>query len=150
MLQINVLDKSQLSQIKPLWENLNLIHLQDSVFFKEHYKSFSFEKRAKKWLDTPDEKIKILGAYDSQNNIVGYCISTISSRNEGEIDSLYVDIDFRNQGVGKSLLEQSINWLKSKECSPIRLSVSHGHERVLGFYQKIGLFPRLIVLELKE
>lgn len=150
MLQINILDKSQLSQIKPLWENLNLIHLQDSVFFKEHYKSFSFERRAKKWLDTPNEKIKILGAYDSQNNIVGYCVSTISSRNEGEIDSLYVDLAFRKRGVGRLLLEQSIDWLKSKECSPIRLLVSHGHESVLYFYQKIGLFPRLMVLELKE
>jgi GNAT superfamily N-acetyltransferase len=150
MLQIRALDKKQLVQIKPLWEKLNIVHLQDSVFFKEHYASFSFEKRAKKWMDAPDEKIRILVGYNSENEIIGYCVSTISSENRGEVDSLNVEATFRKQGVGRLLLEQSLEWLKSQECSPIRLSVSYGHESVLSFYQKMGLYPRLMVLELKE
>lgn len=150
MLQIRALDKLQLDQIKPLWENLNLVHLQDSVFFKEHYASFSFEKRAEKWINTPNERIQILAAYNSENEIIGYCVSTICTNHGGEVDSLYVETTSRKHGFGKLLLEQSLEWLKIQQCFPIRLSVSFGHENVLSFYQKMGLYPRLTLLELKE
>ena len=37
--------KTEIGCIKPLWEELNRIHLADSVYFKKHYSAFTFEKR---------------------------------------------------------------------------------------------------------
>ena len=39
------LTTTELARIKPLWEELNRIHLADSVYFKAHYTHFSFEER---------------------------------------------------------------------------------------------------------
>lgn len=109
---IKELNRSELFRLKPLWEKLNEIHLHDSVFFKEFYAHFSFEKRSEKWCKILEDKFLILVAVDQFDTITGYCISTISS-NEGEVDSLFVESASRNQGLGKQLLTQSIEWLKT-------------------------------------
>lgn len=147
---IEPLNRSELIRIRPLWEKLNEIHLRDSVFFKEFYAHFSFEKRSEKWLEMPDDKLLILVVADRFDTITGYCVSTISPSNVGEVDSLFVESAFRNQGLGKQLLTQSVEWLKSRQCAPIRLSVSYGHESVIDFYNKLGFYPRLSVLELND
>lgn len=138
---------SELPKIKHLWESLNQLHLEDSVYFTEHYKQFTFEKRSARWMDFNDENILILIA--EAEVPVGYCISTRGMNNEGEIDSLYVDPEYRGKNIGKELTLRSLNWLKSNNCHPIRLAVSYGHESVLGFYKRIGFYPRLTVLEWK-
>ncbi len=48
----------QIIKIKRLWENLNAIHLMDSIYFKDHYKLFSFEKRIEYSMQEKDENIK--------------------------------------------------------------------------------------------
>lgn len=139
-----------LSEIKPLWEELNKIHLADSVYFKEHYQSFSFETRSSKWMKLQEDDIFILVAQTDDSTPIGYCVSTIDIDKNAEIDSLFVDINFRQQGIGRELIEKSKEWFQKSNCTSIRLSVSYGHESVLPFYMKSGFFPRLTTLEFKK
>jgi len=139
-----------LSEIKPLWEELNKIHLADSVYFKEHYQSFSFESRSSKWMKLQEDNIFILFAQTDNLTSIGYCVSTIDIDKNAEIDSLFVDTNFRKQGIGHELIEKSKEWLQKNSCKSIRLSVSYGHENVLPFYLKSGFFPRLTTLEFKK
>jgi diamine N-acetyltransferase len=140
----------QINEIKPLWESLNQVHLADTVFFKDHYKSFTFEKRSARWRIMTDEDILILVAESEEKKLIGYCISTQDQLKQGEIDSLYVTPEFRGKGVGKILTERSLEWLQSNRCNPIRLAISYGHESVISFYQKIGFYPRMTILEYKN
>ena len=139
-----------LLEIKPLWEELNKIHLADSVYFKEHYQSFSFESRSSKWMKLQEDNIFILFAQTDNLTSIGYCVSTIDIDKNAEIDSLFVDTNFRKQGIGHELIEKSKEWLQKNSCKSIRLSVSYGHENVLPFYLKSGFFPRLTTLEFKK
>jgi ribosomal protein S18 acetylase RimI-like enzyme len=149
-IEYKILTKDKLAEIKPLWEELNLIHLEDSVYFKEHYAAFSFEKRSAGWLNMPEEHFHLLIAATKESGPVGYCVSTINTTGKGEIDSLFVCASFRQQGIGKTLTEKNLEWLLENRCNPIRLTVSYGHESVFGFYQRLGFYPRLTTLEWKE
>jgi diamine N-acetyltransferase len=147
MVRIKEIPKSDLFRIKSLWEGLNEVHFNDSVYFTEHYKNFTFEKRAAGWNKLLEEHILILVAENEDEKLIGYCVSTIDENNGGEIDSLFVEPAFRGQQTGRELVVKSLNWLKENSCNPIRLAVSYGHESVVGFYEKLGFYPRLSILE---
>jgi GNAT superfamily N-acetyltransferase len=94
-----------------------------------------------------EDQLLILIAKTENHEIIGYCVSTIDEMKHGEIDSLFVIPDYRGYGIGKKLTERSIEWLKLKNCNPIRLAINYGHESVLPFYQNLGFYPRLTILE---
>jgi len=143
------LTKKQLGTIKPLWEELNEIHFDDSVYFKDHFLAMSFETRAARWQGLPEEDVHLLVVYDEKNVAVGYCVSTVKGDRSGEVDSLFLRPAFRGSGIGKTLMVKSVEWLNGRNCQPIRLAVSYGHESVLGFYERLGFYPRLTILEWK-
>jgi len=82
-----LLPRTELWRIKPLWQKLNEIHLRDSIYFKGHYSTFTFEKRIMAWMALPDERVWILTA-EMNDKIVGYCVATATEDGKGEIDSL--------------------------------------------------------------
>jgi GNAT superfamily N-acetyltransferase len=143
-----VIDKKQLNRIQPLWEKLNELHLNDSIHFKEHYKSFTFKERCLKFEYIPDENVRIEVVQDN-DSCIGYCISTINE-SIGEIDSIFVESDLRKYGLGSRLVENSIQWFKTNNCQKIMVSVAAGHESVFEFYQKFDFYPRMTYLQLKE
>lgn len=139
--------KTEIGCIKPLWEELNRIHLADSVYFKKHYRAFTFEKRMEALLARDDSNLKITVAFAGPS-ACGYCISTIVGT-DGEVESLCVHESIRGEGVGRNLVQGHIAWMKARGCKRIRVSVSHGHDSPLGFYRKLGFRERLLVLELQ-
>jgi diamine N-acetyltransferase len=140
---------AEIAIIKELWEELNQLHLSDTVYFQEHYKNFAFEKRASKFKKKDDRDVFIEIVRDSQKIPVGYCISTVDE-DTGEIDSICINHFHRKKGLGEKLIQNAILWLKSKNCKTIKLAVSYGHEVVFEFYKKLGFYPRMTYLELKE
>jgi len=139
-----------LHSIRPLWEQLNQIHLTESSSFKEHYRGFTFEKRCEKFRSLPAEDIFIEGMYTPDSDtLVGYCIAT-AEKETGEIDSLYIEVPYRGSGYGSQLVTDCVEWLKNKGCTTIRVAVAQGHETVFPFYQKNGFYPRMTILQLKE
>jgi ribosomal protein S18 acetylase RimI-like enzyme len=135
--------------IQPLWEELNELHLKDTVYFHEHYQNFTFEKRVSKFQKIKEEDILIEIAKTQGNEVVGYCIATIDDH-VGEIDSICITEIHQHSGLGKEFIKDATNWLKKRNCSPIKLAVSYGHESVIEFYKKLGFYPRMTYLELKE
>ncbi len=147
--KIRTINKTEVSIIKGLWEKLNRIHLHDSHYFKDHYKKFTFEKRSEKFIRLADQNILIQVVENKELVIIGYCVSSIH-HGIGEIDSIYIEKEYRKYGIGGKLIEAGINWLKERECEKITLAVAEGHEEVFEFYKKYGFYPRKTVLELKD
>ncbi|MBN2626165.1 MAG: GNAT family N-acetyltransferase [Spirochaetales bacterium] len=147
-MEIKAVDKSEIHIIKPLWEKLNEIHQEDSIHFKDHFANFTFEKRCKDLVAKNSEDIQINVLYDEERP-VGYCISTVKG-NRGEIESLFIEKQYRKLGYGDDLVERGISWLKSNNCERIEVSVASGHESVFGFYKKFGFYPSMTTLRLKE
>jgi len=143
-----VITKKQLGTIQRLWEKLNEDHLNDSIHFKEHYKSFTFKERCRKFVTVPEDKIRI-EIVQENDSCIGYCIATIND-SVGEIDSIFVESGFRKYGLGSSLVENSIQWFKTNNCMKIMVGVAAGHESVFEFYQKLNFYPRMTYLQLKE
>lgn len=139
---------SEIGIIKPLWEALNRMHLEDSVHFKDHYRAFTFERRVESLLGAAHEGIKITVAF-SGTEALGYCVSTAEGAS-GEVESLFLDESIRGLGIGGTLVESHIAWMRARGCARIRVGVSHGHDLPLDFYRKHGFRERLTVLELKE
>lgn len=143
-----LLSKRDLATLKHLWQELNRIHLYDSVYFKEHFQAQTFEKRCADLLGLEEDAIRI-EAITRDGQYLGYCVSTIVN-GTGEIESLFVDEAIRGTGWGKRLVEHAIAWFDTCACSKIIVGVSHGHESVFKFYKRFGFDPRVTILQLQR
>lgn len=142
-----VIDRRRLPEIKPLWEKLNRAHGEDSRYFKEHFASFTFEKRCEKFSRLADDALRIEIVRDGEVP-VGYCIATMD-RGAGEIDSLFVEEEYRKHGLGGRLVENGLQWMQDRGCRRIMAGVAEGHEAVFPFYQRFGFYPRMTCLQWK-
>lgn len=147
-LRLGDLDIAHISSIKSLWEQLNTVHLQDSTHFKNHYKNFTFEKRIEN-LTSKEQCEYLIKTLLDDNEIVGYCLCSIN-RKVGEIDSLFIQEDYREYGYGRNLVQAGLQWFEENYCEKVQVSVAAGHESVLGFYEKFGFYPRLTYLVQKR
>jgi len=48
-MNIYIIEKSieEIELIKPLWDQLNCVHLEKSIYFKNKFENFTFNKRVK-------------------------------------------------------------------------------------------------------
>jgi diamine N-acetyltransferase len=147
---IELLDipKAKIACIRNLWEKLNEMHYEDSVYFEDHFESFTFEKRIESLLRIDDSNLKITIVKDGPRYL-GYCVSSIDG-DRGEIDSLYLDEELRGRGLGKRLVEAHKAWMKERGCGLVRVGVSFGHESATEFYHAMGFYERMTYFELKE
>jgi GNAT superfamily N-acetyltransferase len=148
MVELRDIPKEKAGCIRNLWEKLNELHYEDSVYFEDHYASFTFAERMAPILERDDGSLKITIAVDGPR-FLGYCISTIDGR-RGEIESLYLEEELRGRGIGRKLVESHVAWLKERGCERIRVAVSFGHDSVREFYHGLGFFERLTCYELKD
>ncbi len=144
---IQTMGKEDLPLLKPLWQKLNEIHFADSPHFKDFYANFTFEQRIVSF-DTIESDNVLIQAVEYNEELFGYCISTITN-DSGEIESLYLSEIVRGKGFGEKLCINALEWMKQRKCKKIEVSVSYGHDCVLGFYEKLGFYPRMIKLQLK-
>jgi ribosomal protein S18 acetylase RimI-like enzyme len=141
-------EKDLLYLVQPLWEKLNKHHETNSIYFTNRFRTFTFEARKSKFVNDKDLKIKIDLVKDkNKNSYIAYCISTVNKELTGEIDSLYVDEEYRKLGIGDKLMVRAISWLNDNKVKVKIIGVAAGNENVLEFYKKYGFFKRTIVLE---
>lgn len=143
-----VISKNEIGLLKPLWEKLNEMHMKDSKNFKEFYKSFTFEKRCEIFSDYDESNVRIEVILEG-NIPIGYCISTIN-KGIGEIDSIYIEENYRRSGYGKQFINNAIKWLKDNKTIKIQVAVAEGHESVFPYYEKSGFCLRKTYFELKD
>jgi GNAT superfamily N-acetyltransferase len=82
--------------------------------------------------------------------LIGYCISTISAKKQGEIESIYVEPDYRRSGIGDIFMKRALSWMDIMSVNRKILGVGAGNEEVFGFYSRYNFYPRVHVLEQVE
>jgi ribosomal protein S18 acetylase RimI-like enzyme len=145
------LNNNEINLIKPLWKNLKVHHHRLSSHFPERYMQFTFEERKEEILKKSGNgtlKIDIVKDEDTMQYI-GYCISSISKENVGEVDSVYLNEKYRSLGIGTHLMKRTLNWMDEKNVKSKKIVVAVGNEELLSFYEKFDFLPRHIILEQK-
>lgn len=138
-----------LDRISPLWEQLNSYHKTHSIHFKGKYGNLSFQSRKEYLLkkSLQGDLHIILAMNAASNEDLGYCVVSLLVDRIGEIDSLFVIESFRSYGIGKQLMEQSLNWLTTHSPKKIIIGVSTDNHAALSFYTHFGFFPCITLLE---
>jgi diamine N-acetyltransferase len=138
-----------------LWEKLRDHHRMNSTHFKERYSTMTFFKRKNDLLDKLNRgqiHIDIAESIDDES-IVGYCISSVKTdcnEKEGDIDSIYVEANYRKHGIGDELLKLSLHWLTEENVLIKKIIVAEGNESVFHFYEKHGFYHLYNVLLQKD
>jgi len=144
----SIVDEEDIDIVAPLWEKLNKHHEKISRHFGYDYPDRNWINRKNELLrEAADGKIRIDLARDNDNErVVGYCISSIKREGMGEIDSIFVEPDYRRNGIGDNLINSALQWLKSKATKKIIVQVLVGNEEAHPFYNRHGFFPRTTVM----
>jgi diamine N-acetyltransferase len=137
-----------LDLVQPLWEKLNKHHEANSNYFSHKFRNLTFEMRKSKFMKDPDSEVKIDLIRDVEKDAcIGYCISTVSRDSIGEIDSLFIEKDYRKYGFGDQLMNRALEWLNSKGVKTKIIGVVEGNENALEFYKRYGFYKRRVILE---
>jgi ribosomal protein S18 acetylase RimI-like enzyme len=140
-MNISIVEKdiTEIYIIKPLWEKLNLIHLDKAVYFKSKYESFTFDKRMESIYKKAEKgiiKLNVLLDNDKGEH-VGYCLSSIEN-SLGEIESIFIEKQYRKLGLGDKLMSNTLNWFESKGIKNIEINVVYANDEALPFYERHG------------
>jgi len=140
-------DQRGLAQIGPLWEKLNELHKVKASNHAKHFASMNFAIRKKYLLEKAQKgALRIDLAKDVlSHKIVGYCVSTVVD-NRGEIDSIFVEEDYRLHGIGGDLLKNALEWMDQLSVNNRIIIVAAGNEKVFSFYAKYNFYPRSTIL----
>ena len=93
-----------------------------------------------------------------EDTVLGYCFCVIedcrgttvlTDRVEVYIDDLCVEETCRGQGIARTLYAHVRDWAKDLGCAYVTLNVWCGNEGAMRFYEKMGLTPRKICMEVK-
>lgn len=143
------LDNGQIDVIKPLWDKLREHHKELSPYFQERYTEFTFQERKEELLNKSENGIlRIDVAKDNDaDEVIGYCISSISNELTGEIDSIFLEEEYRSSGIGNKLIERTLKWMDEKEVKTKKIMIAAGNEDTLAFYAHHNFFPKHIILE---
>lgn len=140
---IHLVEKNieEIKLIKPLWKQLNSIHIEKSIHFKTKYENFIFSKRMESIYEKAQNGIiKIDMVFDSATNkYVGYCLSSIEN-NSGEIESIYIEKQYRKFGIGGQLMESALTWFKANGITNIQIGVVYANDETLPFYERYGFY----------
>ena len=104
-----------------------------------------------------DEKRPILVFVDDNDDVLGYCFciyqqhinnSVLTDIKTLYIDDLCVDETLRGKHIGRKLYEAAVKLAKESGCYNLTLNVWSCNSSALRFYEKCGLMPQKIGLEL--
>jgi len=141
-----------LDLIKTLWQKLNELHEELSKRNVAHFHEMTFERRKEDLLKkSAGGNLRIDLTRDTETKeLIGYCVTTINTDSHGEIESIYIEPDYRRNGIGDTLMKKSLKWLEEKAVSRKILVVAAGNEEVFDFYSRYGFYPRATILEQTE
>ena len=72
----------------------------------------------------------------------------IADHTELYIDDLCVDENIRSKGIGTAIYKEICRYAKMRGCSAITLNVWCCNESAMAFYEKLGLKPQKIGMEM--
>ncbi|MCR8858516.1 GNAT family N-acetyltransferase [Bacillus pseudomycoides] len=136
--------------IRNTLDKLHEYHNSKSNFFSGDYPRITFEERIEEYKKNSkygEYRIELLIESET-DNILGFCIA-YSKKVSGKIEVLFVDEKYRRNGLGLKLMNSAVEWFKEKQIYEIELTVVYGNEAV-SFYQKLGFYPRSIIMTTKS
>ncbi len=135
-----------------LWKKLNDDHRERSPHHANHYYGMTFEGRKKHLLEkSRNGALRVDLARDTKTNkLVGYCVSTVSETGQGEIDSIYVEADYRSLGIGDAIMKRVLAWMDVLAVTKRMVEVASGNEEAIAFYHRYGFYPRSVILRTPE
>lgn len=147
MIQIERISIDDLDLLEDLWSKLNK-HLEEkSSNFKTELSKKTFRKRLEPIIDrVKDGKDYILVAKD-KGKIIGYMISSIDKFSVGEIDSIYVERDYRSSKIGKRFIESALEFFDKNNTEKEILRITEGNIEVENFYAQFDFQVRSYVLQ---
>ena len=104
-----------------------------------------------------DDKRPILVNVDENDEVMGYCFCIYQQHLENSvltdiktlyIDDLCVDENKRGMQIGKELYEAAVKLARESGCYNLTLNVWGCNTSALKFYEKMGLGPQKINMEL--
>jgi RimJ/RimL family protein N-acetyltransferase len=148
--EIEYLEKNQndLDIIRPLWDKLNAHHITVSKYFKDSRAVTTFDMRKKQLMEKSYQgALRIDLARDAvTKEFIGYCVTSVDPQKQGEIESIYVEKEYRLSGIGDSLMTRALGWLETVTVKKTILGVAEGNEGVFAFYRRHNFYPRVTVL----
>lgn len=134
---------------EPLWVKLIEHHKIRSVHFRHEFELINFEIRKRMLEEKAGEGIIMVDlAQDSTTGrVIGYCFNTINQVRRGEIESIFVEEGFRNQGIGDTLVKRALAWMEEQGTYERIVTVASGNDDVLDFYARYGFVPRQRMLK---
>lgn len=88
----------------------------------------------------------ILIGYYQNDEIVGYILIKKISDIDCLLDGLYVEEEYRNKGIGTSLIKEAIKIIKTKNYKYVDIGVMSNNKNALNLYKKIGFKDLKITL----
>ena len=91
-------------------------------------------------------------------SVLGYCFCihrqyendpVLTDRKEVYIDDLCVDESARGQGIARTLCDHVLRYASECGCAFVTLNVWCGNDGAMKFYEKMGMTPRSITMEMK-
>jgi len=144
-MEIKELSRDNYHLIKDMWAKLNRLHGDLSHNFKNYFESFTFEKRMQPLFGK--KHLSVFIVTDTTDHI-GYCIVSADD-GQGEIDSIYIEPEYRKRKIGSSLIKKAMDWFDSIGCDLVSISVADGNDSVIDFYQSFGFYRSAVILKYK-
>jgi ribosomal protein S18 acetylase RimI-like enzyme len=144
--------KQGLDSIAPLWEKLREHQRIRSQHFSEHYARRTWKQRRAELLQKSESgglHVDVATNSDTRK-IIGYCVSTVSSDRQGQLESIYVEPSNRQFVIGDQLMRRALTWMTEMRAKTKTLIVGVGNEEVLKFYSRYGFYPKHITVEQVE
>lgn len=83
---------------------------------------------------------------EDDGELVGYAVGTLRGSEDyrddlliAELESMYLEKDYRSDGLGSELMERFEEWALSQEADRIRTEVTAQNSKGIEFYRKNGL-----------
>jgi len=122
----------------------------DSTVNPEFATTEGGERYFKKSIESNDRIVLIA----EDNNPIGYLVGVIERvgdfrniLNMCEVDNMWVDENYRSQGVGRQLMDRVEIWAKEKGIKRMRVIASYKNEKGIKFYKREGFSEYDLILE---
>lgn len=147
-IEFTVTDQMDLDSIRQLWEKLNEHHRLRSLHHAHHFFSTTFDSRKSSLLDKAQKGVLRLDlAKDATTGeICGYCISTVNKEGQGEIESIFVEPEYRRHHIVDHFMKEALHWMDENSVVRRVIGVAAGNEEVFGFYSRFGFYPGVTIL----
>ena len=140
--------------ILTLLKQVGMVHHESRPdIFRNHAQKYG-ASQVLAMLDSP--KTPIFVAVEAENVMgYGFCMMkeyshdpVIADHTELYIDDLCVDENCRGMGIGKKIYEDILRYAKMRKVHSVTLNVWCCNENAMKFYEKLGLKPQKIGMEM--